>query len=405
MKLRLHILLAIFSLTMLFVNAQENRRIAEEFMLKGQVIDADTDTPISNVNVEILGGDYTTTNKAGDFTIKAKLSDELVVKSDAFETVYITIRDRQRITVKAIKEAQSKAKQLPTKAEVLSRKRIDLFQVYIDSAKYFQKRDAKRSIEFVTKALESVRGRRATGVQNGVAFETLGDINLYWQQPDLALDNYKRSVEASPKIDTRIKLASAFVQNNNYQEGISAYNDVLKQSLSNYQRVVVYEGLGDAYSAINDSDKSVLNYQQALFIANEHKITPKIADLNSKLGSTYAQGGAVEEAEEYFGNSLQLSKKVNKKRAVEEKNKVADFYNQTRDFDKEIELRQEALNELDLLGNSADEEPQNSPLTPQRQNYKIANAFVSQDRYGTKYFGGRRKGRSLGRKGCHKKAF
>ena len=100
------------------------------------------------------------------------------------------------------------------------------------------------------------------------------------------------------------------------------------------------------------------------------------------VGAEVDDDDAVEEAEAYFNNSLNLSKKENKKRAAEEKSKVADFYNQTQDFKKEIELRQQTLDEIESMDdNEKLDEDVNSSLTPQRQNYKIANAYVAQDKY------------------------
>lgn len=355
--------------------AQDQEVSTSPFILKGQVLEAETNVPISKVNVETSGGGYTTTNNAGEFVINARIGEELIIRSDDFNTVYYTIKDQQKVTLKV-----ENNEELPVAISSRS-KSIDVFRSYIDSAKTVLKKDAKRSIEYVTAALESVPGKRATKLQNSTAFETLGDINLFWEQQDLAIDNYKRSLEAKSTIDLRIKLAVAFTKNKNYQESITEYSDLLNKKLSNYQKVIVFEGLGDTYKLINDPVKSVFNYQKGLDLANSHKISPKITDLNSKIGEVYAQSGAVSEAESYYGNSLNLSKKESKKRAVQEKNKVADFYNQNRDFDKEIQLREETLSEIESLGDDEAEEDLNSPLTPQRQNYKIANAFVGQEKF------------------------
>ena len=361
------------------VLSQINRAEADDFVLKGQVLDAENNNPIPRVNIEVTGKGYATTNRAGEFQISAQIGDELVIRSDDFKTIYHIIKDQQRISVKV-------EKAIETVMPVTSRSRndtIDYFKVNIDSAKYALRKDAKRSIDFVTKAFESVTVRKISQWQNAIAFETLGDINLYWQLPDLAISNYKESIRAIPVADTRIKLAKAFMQNNNYQESISEYKKLLREDLSFYQRVEVYEGLGDNYMTTNDAVKSVFNFQKGLDIANQHKITPKITDLNSKIGEAYAQSGAIDEAEEYFGNSLILSKNENKRRAVEEKNKVADFYNQKRDFAKEIELRQEALNEIESFDDEdkLNDDVNSGFLSPQRQNYKIANAYVAQDQY------------------------
>lgn len=360
------------------VVAQNSRMEADEFVLKGQVLDAEDNSPIPRVNIEVTGKGYATTNRAGEFQITAKIGDELVIRSDDFETIYHIVKNTQRITVRV-------EKAIETKLPVTSRSRsdtVDYFQANIDSAKVALKKDAKKSIDYVNKALESVSGKRTNKLQNGTAFKTLGDINLYWQLPDLAIANYKESIRNIPAIDTRLKLAEAFMRNNNYQESIEEYKSLLRQNLSYYQQVEVYEGLGDNYKTTNDAVKSVFNYQKGLDIATRHKITPKITNLNSKIGEAYAQGGAVEEAQTYFDNSLSLSKGENKKRAVEEKNKVADFYNQKRDFNKEIELRQEALNEIESMEDEeSGDDAVGAELSPQRQNYKIANAYVAQDKY------------------------
>ena len=375
MKLHTILLIAVALCSVHNLQAQVLSSSADSFQLNGEVQEAESNNPISKVNVETSSGNYTTTNNAGEFKITAKVGEQLIIRSDDFNTVYYTIKDKQRITLEV-----ENNEQLPR----LSAKRsqsLDVFKSYIDSAKTFFKKDAKRSIEFVTKALESVPGKSATNLQNSIAFETLGDINLFWEQQDLAIDNYKRSLSAKSSSALRIKLAVAFMKNKNYQESISEYTDLLAKKLSNYQQVLVFEGLGDNYKLISDSGKSVSNYQQGLDIATDHRIIPKITDLNSKIAEAYALSGAKEEAEAYYGNSLDLSKKESKKRAVEEKNKVADFYNQNQDFDKEILLREETLSEIESLGDDATEEDLDSPLTQQRQNYKIANAFVGQEKY------------------------
>ncbi len=357
----------------------QSGREDKDLTIKGFVFDVENSKPISNVNIEINNGAYTKTNRAGEFTIKAKIGDELVVRSDDFQTVYYTIKDEQRITIEVEPVSNTQPKSYSQK-KIQSQ---NLFITYLDSAKTVIKKDAKKSINYVTKALESLDTDVVSPLQNSMAFETLGDINLYWGQGDLAVSNYKLSLTYLQKPSTQIKLAKAFRDNNKYQESITLYTKLLDQKLSDYQRVEVYEGLGDTYKAINDVDKSVANYQKGLNLANERIILPKITDLNSKLGTIFAQSGATTEAEAYYGNSLKLAKKENIKRAVLEKDKVADFYNQNRDFDKEIKLREETISGIEVLDEEelVDTNEENNPLTLQRQNYKIATALIAQDKY------------------------
>ncbi|MCW5521103.1 histidine kinase [Aureitalea sp. L0-47] len=361
------------------INGQVQRNSPDDFVLKGIVVEEDSNDPIPRVNIEIVGGGYTTTNGAGEFAISAKIGDELIVRSDDFETVYYTIKKKQDVTIR-VKDEITLEENIPV--TTTSRNEAESnFNTFIDSAKYFLKKDARKSIEYVTRSLEVVPGRASSRRHNSIAFETLGDVNLHWNQPDLAVDNYKSSISSQSRTDVRIKLGAAYMASNNYQESIALFEELLKVKLSNYQRVEVYEGLGDTYRAIEDIEKSVFNYQEALDIANQHKITPKITDLNSKIGEAYAKGGAPVQAEQYFDNSLILAKKQNKKRAVIEQNKVADFYNQNSDFEKEIKLRTGILEGVSNLEEDSLEDEEAEEISPQRQNYKIANAYVAQDKY------------------------
>ena len=54
---------------------------------------------------------------------------------------------------------------------------------------------------------------------------------------------------------------------------------------------------------------------EALKIAKNDYVTPKITDLNSKLAEVFAAQGKTKKADGYFQNSLKLASKENKKRA------------------------------------------------------------------------------------------
>ena len=356
----------------------------ETFILKGSIFDDELLEPISNANIEISGGAYTTTDAAGDFSIRARVGDQLIVTSDAFETVYYEIQDDQTVRI-LVKKAPAAERSAVSKKKLSSRQQyyVNVFPKYMDSARMFLKQDAKKSIEFVTQALESTRDQRPTPAQNGIAFETLGDINDYWLQHDLAVENYKSSLRSLPKIAVEIKLARTYRNNKNHQESLQTYQQLLEKNLTNYQTVEVYEGLGDTYIAIGDLDNAVDNYQRGLQVAKDHLITPKITNLNSKIGEAYAAAGSPNIANDYFENSLELAADESEVRSAKEQSKVADFYNANRDFDKEIKLRTETLSMLDSLDLTVikSEDDAVEDLTPQRQNYKIANALVAQDNY------------------------
>ncbi|WP_250435141.1 histidine kinase [Hanstruepera flava] len=339
------------------------------FTVRGFIYDSELQKPVSNANIEVNGGAYTTTNGAGEFRIKVKYGDELVIKHKDFETVYYTIKNQERIRVEVRPYRYSNRAKVNDEPDIA-------FNSLIDSALVYKKTDLEKSIQFVTDALAESR----SGKENAEVYETLGDIYLHWNQYDIAVTNYRISLQSVNSNDVQLKLGHAYALNKNYQESISVYKNIPKDGLSNWQKVVLHEGLGDTNYSIKEFDKALDNYKKGLDIATEHLIKPKVTDLNSKIAQTYDAQGEQDAAEGFYESSLNLASQENEKRALEEKVKVADFKNKKSDFTDEIELRKEAIKdikdiELDsVIGIE-------SALTVQKQNYKIGNAYYLKKDY------------------------
>ena len=342
----------------------------EVFIVKGFVRESEDYKPINDVNIQVNGGSYTSTNLAGEFRIQAKKGDELVISHKDFETIYYTIKSGERITI----DVQPRTE----RSGVYKRKskQSNSFNNLIDSATVYKKTSAEKSIQFITESI-----KKSTSVkQNAEAYEVLADVYMYWKQYDLAVTNYRISLNSLNSNEVQLKLGKAYEFNNNYQESISIYKKLDKKELSNWQLALLYESLGDVYRKTKEFEKSILSYKLGLDIANKHLITPKVTDLNSKIAQVYDESGSYNKAEVYFENSLNLATQENKKRAVEEKIKVADFRNANRDYDDEIKLREETI--LDLKDIETDSVISNeSDFTPQKQNYKIGNAYYLQKSY------------------------
>ncbi|MEP5339382.1 MAG: histidine kinase [Algibacter sp.] len=342
---------------------------SKKITVKGEVRESDTKDAIPNVNIEVNGGGYTTTDHFGYFNVQARIGDELIIRHKDFETVYHIILNDDKIIV----EVEPSDDKLSSGLKLKSFKsRLPLFETYIDSAEAYLKLDYKKSLEFITEALSESNSKD----QNRNAYELLGDIYMFWEQYDLAVSNFNISLQNETSDNLKLKLAKAYYFNKNYQESISIYNQVNKRKLSNYQLVSLYESLGDVYVKTNQFILSIATYNKGLELANKHLITPKITDLNSKLAEVYNSSGNEQQARSLFSNSLKLAKKENKKRSAEEKIKVADFENKSSSYSEEIQLRKEALEDITEIEDELDNE---SALTPQRQKYKIGNAYAQQN--------------------------
>lgn len=344
-----------------------------QFTVRGSVVESDTKNPIPNVNIEVNGGSYTTTDYGGNFRIEARKGDELTIKHKDFETVYYTIQSNERIMV----EVQPSSEETPySKQKIYSRTNPVLFKSLLDSAETSLKKDAKKSIQFIEKAL----GASNSTKENSEAYEVLGDIYMFWKQFDLAVSNYRISLQNNETNTVKLKLAAAYKENKNYQESVQTYNRIPKKELSNWQSITLYEGLGDVHLSTKAYNASINAYQQGLNVAQKHQISAKITDLNSKIAQVYNAKGETQKAEGYFNKSLKLANSQTKKRAAEEKIKVADFQNNINNYSNEIELRKDALKDLKTIKNNAPIDL-SSDLTAQKQNYKIGNAFALKKDY------------------------
>ncbi len=366
-----------FVIFLVFVSFQDavsqqtlrEKAAAATFTVRGAVRESDTYKPISKVNIEVNGGAYTMTGMDGEFRIEVRKGDEITIRHKDFETVYYTIKDDERIVI----EVQ------PQQSNPVSSKyknSIKNHNILIDSAVFHLKKDAGKSIQYITEALSQSNSTK----QNAESYEVLADVYTHWKQYDLAVSNYRISLQNIASNDVKLKLAKAYEYNKNYQESIDTYKSIKTSELSNYQLTTLYEGLGDTYAQIKNYDTAIENYKKGLAIAQKHLIKPKVTDLNSKIAKTYNAGGQQAQAKGYFDNSLNLASKENKKRAVEEKVTVADFQNTNRAYSEEIQMRKEALEDIkdiekdSLIANE-------SALTVQKQNYKIGNAYFLQKDY------------------------
>lgn len=359
-----------------FALAQKKNEVAtagKTFSLQGTVIETITYQPIADVNIETSGGAYTATNARGEFKIETKKGEELIIRHKDFETIYRTINHSEPITIEML---PNKVMATSAKAIFTSRAPTQAFNSLLDSAEFYLKKDAKKSIEFIAEALKNSR----TVKENSEAYQLLGDIYTYWKQYDLAVSNYRLSIQNTTNHAVKIKLAKAYQLNKNYQESLATYNAINKNELSNWQLITVFEGIGDVHQNTKSFEASLQAYGEGLKVAEKHLITPKVTDLNSKIAQVYDAKGEVDKAKGYFNESLKLAKTQNKKRGLEEKIKVADFQNNLSDYSSEIQLRKEALKAINEIEDDSVFENE-SALTPQQQNYKIGNAYALQKDY------------------------
>ncbi len=349
--------------------------------VSGTVQGRNTNTPISGVEVTASNGSYTVTNVLGEFKIRTTIGEVLIIDHTSFETVRHTIKRKEDIII--LVEEYVEESLLDSRSKV-SKNRISQHKAFLDSANRYKKTDIGKSIDFITQSIVQLENR-GNKSELAESLSILGEVYHYHGQYDLAIANYNDALQAQKSTRTSILLGNTYLLNKEFKNAETTFLALDTETIeAPYQQTQIYEGLGDAYKGLGQLDKAVDQYNKGLEIAKENLITPKRADLNSKIADAYAKDNRLQEAEGFFDSSLELANTQAPQRAIQEKEKVADFYNQKNQYDEEIALRKKSLNELKRMPQAAIQEESLSSeadsITSQRINYKIANAYIAQDK-------------------------
>ncbi|WP_435624694.1 tetratricopeptide repeat-containing sensor histidine kinase [Flagellimonas sp.] len=338
-------------------------------------------TPISGVEVSTDRGQFTLTNGLGEFRIRAAIGDIIMFQSLEFETVEHRITSDEDVDVLVEGYLQD------TESSV-SKKRTDRntinHQKFLDSALIYKQTDLEKSIDFIAKSIADL-GKRGNKTELAASLTALGEIYAYHKQYDLAITNFKDALAARKTSKTTLLLARVYVDNKEFEEAKTELTKLIKvKNLTAIQRVGAYETLGDAHKGLQDFGEAEDFYREGLKIAEKNQMSSKIIDLNSKIGDSYASQNKVLEAEGFYTNSLNLSRSSAPERVVKENEKVADFYSDKNRYDEEIQLRKQSLDELQHLPRTQKAEAgtttSSDTITTQRINYKIANAYIAQNK-------------------------
>ena len=378
MNKKIHLLFICLLVSLQTFFSQENiiHQKGIEFSVKISVVDKQTNSTIKNAEIYVNGITYSFPDINGKHIVKARVGDQLRVSHPDFETVYYTIKSNEDI--KVLVEGFIENRRYKLKSISKSNK-IDFYYQYLDSAKFYQQKDIDKSISFIEKALKNKESKK----RNATAYKTLADIYFYWKQYDLAINNYKLSFQIYKDINTKILVAKAQFLNKDFSNSEKTYLEISKEKLSKYEQLLTYEGLGNVYFSTKKFKDSKSKYEQALQIAKNNLITPKITDLNSKLAEVFAAQGNISKANIQYENSLNLASKENVNRALKEEDKVANFYNSSNQFDNEIKLRKESLKKAEKESLSKNKKRLIGPdsITSQKINYKIGNAYILKEDY------------------------
>ncbi|WP_060523370.1 histidine kinase [Nonlabens sp. MIC269] len=386
MKKILVIIILLISCTSLNAQSKFSKTKTEQTSLSisGRVLTEDG-KPIVGVNIEGPNGRYASTDSRGNFQIPANYGDRLVIRGIDFETVYHTVYSNDDLEIRVTDEDDSLNNLTYSQA-------IDSTQIYFN-------KDPKKTADFLIAALSN-NPKSLSKQQQAAAYEKLGDLYFNNKQYDLAIDNFKASINFIANKSVSLKRASALRENGNYQESIKAFIELgpFKNKDDEIKRL---KGLADAYAATNDQQQAIAVYQKALLLSEEVGNLNEVTSLNTKIGNNLDRAGQTEKAEGYFNKAISNSTVEGRSNTIVTQSQTADFYNANQQYDKEIALRKkniqlfeeeakekdsitpdrEAFSDSSILSNkTAVITPEAPKLTLQKEQLKIATALKEQNK-------------------------
>jgi tetratricopeptide (TPR) repeat protein len=329
------------------IHAQVPINQNSQFSVKLNIVEEKTKREIKSAYV-YLNGKLIRYNFIQEYyPIRAKKGDQLVVYDASFETIFYTITTPEDIKIEI--ESTDPEGNLRTDYFFKDNSMSSQYFVNLDSARYYKSIDIEKSLSFIENNLKKNYSKR----RNAATYRLLGDIYYEWKQFDLAVSSFKNSLQYDDADEsTKLELGKAAFILKDYNEAETYLLDIKTKKLGLFEKILTYELLGDIYLRQKKYDDATTYYKKALKIAEDNKISSKVIDLNSELGDVLVAQGKIEKANEQFRNTIKLAEREDPVRSLEEKNKVADYFNQTQQFDKEISLRKEALLETKKLNDS-----------------------------------------------------
>jgi len=384
MKQKINILIFLIWIISYGVNAQNfDKGYTPNKIYSDRITDQDG-MPLGGISIRVKGTNiYAITDSNGEFTINAKNGDVIILSNNGKVintykldgSFYYEVKDESN-------QIQSNEKKSLSQARVSNKLRSNNsseFNVKMDSAILYIRNNPTKSVDLVGSALKYANNE----TQIARSYDVLGDVYMNLKQYDLAVSNYKIAFENSNSITFQLKLAKAFLLNNEIQNSEIQYNTLVKNpSINTTQKIEIYEGLGDTFSKRNMYSKALHQFQTALTLAKRVSNLSKITDINAKIAHVLEVKGETDKAEGYLLSSASSAVKESPQKAVIESKRAADFYSRNKNVNKEVIQRQETLKNLedaDLKEVVVEED--GVTVTKSKAKLDLGNAYLKQKNF------------------------
>ncbi len=325
--------------------------------------------PIQGLTVKVSGtGISDITDSNGKFSVKAKKGDRISISKNGkiIDSYFYNGKNDYFIydTDNHIRKTDYQV--------------VNQYQQAIDSALFYVKKAPLKSIDFIEKALKETNLKK----QKAKAFAILGDAYFNLKQYDLAKGNYLLAQDTFKKdIPLQLKIAQSDLNLNHFDTAISKFKALLdKKRLSKKQKTDVLLGLANAYFLVKNYSLALSHFDEVYKIANEENWNSILIEVNDKIGKIHVKQGNIDASKTYFNRSVVSAKQENKKKAIIQSEKIADFYGNNNAVAEEIKLRKKNLKEIESIESEMNESDENLISKPKIKK-DIGNALIKQKQY------------------------
>ncbi len=267
---------------------------------------------------------------------------------------------------------------------------IELIQIYLDSANYYDTRMSDTAIEYAHKALHL---SQLAGIPEYQADAYFYKGFAYYQKNDYksALAFFNKALQLRKKLNDTLGVASAlnrmgnaYQLDGNYKQALQSYQNALffiTKTSHHRETARTYTNLGSVYQLFGDYKKAIHYHLKSLNIYDQKADEEGKAWSYLNIGRLFKKMGEYEKALEYVNRSLSIYETIAREKGIKtgitlclkEKGSI---YHNLGDFDKALNYSFQTLEINKNTGNM----------------YGVANAYVS---IGTIYYRMKQYDRSL----------
>ncbi len=319
---------------------QNQKSVQQQEQIYNDRITDELGKPLAGIKVSVRGKSYFTfTNTNGEFSIRARIGDEIILSKNGklINTYFFDNSSNYEL-----EDTNSVLIETNTKYEKRSSSNKSVN--YLDSARAYLNTQPYTSIDFVVEELRSSKKHPKATLMN--AYTILGKAYVKLKQYDLAISNFEKALDEVTDPEVSLLLADAYIKDGQFKESNAVLYKLKEKNISALQEVKLYKLLSNGEQGLGRMEPALSFAKKALQIAKNNNLKQQTTEIQSDIAKLLSKKGKLNEAGQYIQNTLETADEEVLLERTRAQNQAANIYQSNRNFDKEIAIRKQTLDEL-----------------------------------------------------------